>query len=61
MSIEINDSNLSQYLSDEALNEIATHFSKGEFETITTSLLTEDIIKTVNDDISKQIILSVYQ
>lgn len=60
MSIEINDSNLSQYLSDEALNEIATHFSKGEFETITTSLLTEDIIKTVNDDISKQIILSVY-
>lgn len=33
---------------------------KGEFETITTSLLTEDIIKAVNDDISKQIILSVY-
>ena len=60
MSIEINDSNLSQYLSDEALTEIATHFSKGEFETITTSLLTEDIIKKVNDDISKQINLSVY-
>lgn len=60
MSIEINDSNLSQYLSNETLIEIATRFSKGDFEVITTSLLTEDIIKKVNDDISKQIILSVY-
>ena len=60
MSIEINDSNLSQYLSNETLIEIATLFSKGDFEVITTSLLTEDIIKKVNDDISKQIILSVY-
>lgn len=51
MSIEINDSNLSQYLSNETLIEIATRFSKGDFEVITTSLLTEDIIKKVNDDI----------
>ena len=41
MSIEINDSNLSQYLSNETLIEIATRFSKGDFEVITTSLLTE--------------------
>ena len=53
MSIEINDSNLSQYLSNETLIEIATRFSKGDFEVITTSLLTEDIIKKVNDDYLK--------
>ena len=32
MSIEINDSNLSQYLSNETLIEIATRFSKGDFK-----------------------------
>lgn len=32
MSIEINDSNLSQYLSNETLIEIATLFSKGDFK-----------------------------